>query len=336
MLARSFVWWPKIDEHQEFFVRNCESCQQTRHATSRAPLHHWPVPTRRWQRLHIDFAQDTSHQGQQRNMLLVVDAYSKWLEVFLMGSTTAEKTIERLRTLFARYGLAEEIVSDNGVQFTSGEFADFLKKNKIKHLRSPPYHAQSNGAVERCVQTTKQSIWKQVFEKKGNSLQHKLDNFLFHYRNTPHMTTMRTPAELFLTWVPRTYLTLLKPSLAQFVEQKQRAVEEKANVHRREPEFNSNDSVWVKSRRGEQETWLPGTVTQRKSPLTFRVSLGDTEELLHADHLRKRACGSAREPSPAARDGEPFADTSPPPVAQPATPPRRSGRERRPPDRLKY
>lgn len=290
MLARTFVWWPKIDDHLEFCVKNCEPCQQSRHATNRAPLHHWPVPSRRWQRVHIDFAQDTTQKGQQRNMLLVVDAYSKWMEVFQMGVTTTEKTIEKLRTLFSAYGLPEEIVSDNGVQFTSFEFAEFVRKNKIRHTLTPPYHAQSNGAVERCVQSTKQSLLKQLFEQHGTSLQHKLDNFLFHYRNTPHATTQKTPAELFLTWVPRTYLTLLKPSLASFVENRQRVVEEKVNVRRQEPEFRTQDLVWVKTRRGETQNWEPGTVISRKSPLTFRVSVGGakTDQFIHADHLKKR------------------------------------------------
>lgn len=323
-LARSYVWWPKMDEQMEAFVSTCTSCQQVRSATARAPLHHWPVPTRRWQRLHIDFAQITFHQGPQKNMLLVVDAYSKWLEVFLMGSTTAEKTIDRLRTLFARYGLPEEIVSDNGVQFTSGEFADFLSRNRIKHVLTPPYHAQSNGAIERCVQTTKLAIQKQVLDQPGTGLQHKLDNFLYHYRSTPHSTTLKTPAEVFLGWMPRTHLSLLKPSLAQFVEQRQRRVEEQANVRRKEPVFAGQDPVWIKTRRGETEQWVPGVVLNQKSPLTFRVSVGSKEEFVHADHIRTRTSVTPVEPAPT--------------VSAPAVIPdvRRSGRERRPPDRLCY
>lgn len=348
MLARSYVWWPKIDEQQENFVRHCASCQQTRNAAFKAPLHHWPVPVRRWQRLHIDFA-ETRHEGQPRNLLLVVDAYSKWLEVFLMRSITAENTIDRLRTLFASYGLPEEIVSDNGSQLTSAEFADFLKKNKIKHVTSPPYHAQSNGAIERCVQTTKQSIWKQVFDSRGTSLQHKLDNFLYHYRNTPHATTQKTPAEVFLGWMPRSFLTLLKPSLAQFVEQRQRALEEKVNINRQTPQFMEKDLVWVKSRRGEPQNWLPGHVVAKKSPLTFRVSVGGQtgEQLVHADHLRVRQSqlpdtsderSSPSSVSAAMRSQATDANTTvaPADVSTPPRSPRRTGRLRRPPARLQF
>lgn len=266
-----------------------------------------------------------------------------------MRSITAENTIDRLRTLFASYGLPEEIVSDNGSQLTSAEFADFLKKNKIKHVTSPPYHAQSNGAIERCVQTTKQSIWKQVFDSRGTSLQHKLDNFLYHYRNTPHATTQKTPAEVFLGWMPRSFLTLLKPSLAQFVEQRQRALEEKVNINRQTPQFMEKDLVWVKSRRGEPQNWLPGHVVAKKSPLTFRVSVGGQtgEQLVHADHLRVRQSqlpdtsderSSPSSVSAAMRSQATDANTTvaPADVSTPPRSPRRTGRLRRPPARLQF
>ena len=75
-----------------------------------------------------------------------------------MSSTTAEETINALRTVFAIHGLPEELVTDNGAQFTAQEFKDFLRSNKIKHILSAPYHPASNGEAERAVKTFKQSI----------------------------------------------------------------------------------------------------------------------------------------------------------------------------------
>ena len=55
-----------------------------------------------------------------------VDSHSKWLEVDPMESTTAEKNIEVLSAPFAQFGLPKCLVSDNGHQFTSNEFSDFM------------------------------------------------------------------------------------------------------------------------------------------------------------------------------------------------------------------
>ena len=83
----------------------------------------------------------------------MVDAHSKWPEVVEMGSTTTAATIRELRRIFASYGLPEQLVSDNGPQFIASEFAMFLRKNRVKHVRSAPYHPASNGAAEQFVQT---------------------------------------------------------------------------------------------------------------------------------------------------------------------------------------
>lgn len=128
--------------------------------------------------------------------LIAVDAHSKWPEVVPIKTTTSEKTISVLRTIFARNGLPEQIVSDNAPQYTSEEFQDFMKKNGIKHFKSAPHHPATNGLAERFVQTFKKSI--KAMTKEDISLQHKIHNFLLVYRNSVHATTNQTPAMLFM------------------------------------------------------------------------------------------------------------------------------------------
>ena len=94
-------------------------------------------------------------------------AHSKWPEVIQMSSTTSQNTIKALQALFARYGLPEQIVSDNGAQFTSQEFSDFVQANGIRHIRSAPY-----GQPERFVQTFKRAMkaGETEFENKIGSV----------------------------------------------------------------------------------------------------------------------------------------------------------------------
>ena len=79
--------------------------------------------------MHIDFA-----EKDDNNFLIGIDSYSKWLEVKHMTSTTSQRTIAVLRDLFSSYGLPEEVVSDNGPQFVSHDFTNFMKMNGIKHI----------------------------------------------------------------------------------------------------------------------------------------------------------------------------------------------------------
>ena len=76
-----------------------------------------------WKIVHVDFA--GPFQGKM--LFIIVDTHSKWLEVTTMASTTTLHTVEALRSIFSRYGPTDQLVSDNGPQFTSDNFAQFLR-----------------------------------------------------------------------------------------------------------------------------------------------------------------------------------------------------------------
>ena len=88
------------------------------------------------------------------------------------------------------------MVTDNGPQFISEEFAIFVKVNGVKHINNSPYHPATNGAVERLVQTFKKIM--KASENDGRSQLQRLADFLLTYRSTPHATTHETPSDFFL------------------------------------------------------------------------------------------------------------------------------------------
>ena len=183
-IARSFVWWPNLDKDIEEKIKLCTPCQAVRNSPPVAPLHPWNWPTRPWSRIHLDFC-----TTEGKDFLVVIDSHSKWLEVFAMSSTTAERTIDELRLLFASYGMPEQVVTDNGPQFISSDFKNFLRSNGIKPTLTTPYHAPSNGAAERFVQIVICAFEKQVTGDTQLSLKHWIANVFLRYHTTPHIVT---------------------------------------------------------------------------------------------------------------------------------------------------
>lgn len=299
-LAREHVWWPNLDAEIECVVRTCEVCQTIQNDVQVVPLKPWPVCTRPFERVHIDFA---SKDGV--NLLVLVDSYSKWIEVTPMLTMTAEKTIERLGIIFAQFGLPETIVTDNGPQFISEEFKAFARMRGIMHKTIPPYHAASNGLAEKSVQTVKKYLLKSVLDDRRNnstrSVQTRLSDALLQYRITPHSVTGIAPSKLFLGRTLRTKLTQLQPQeplnikerasiLPRTVsEEKQRNMKRRADKRRgEERKFRVGDLVWVKNVRGKEVAWSEGKIIRVISAVTYLADVVGKIRFVHADHLRNR------------------------------------------------
>ena len=277
------MWWPGIDHDLEAKVKECADCQQN---ASAPPAKHisWPMPEHAWQRIHIDHAGPV----EGRILLIVVDAKTKWLEVIPVPSTSSFATITVLRSLFAHFGVPKSLVSDNGSGFISDEFDDFLAKNGISKVLTPPYHPNSNGLAERAVRTTKAALKKIT----NGSFEERLARFLFNYRNTPHASTGVSPAFSMFGRSLRTRLDLLKEPLQS------EEVGEKSKLSK----FNVGEAVWVQNfRRGPK--WIPGKILASLGNIMFRIHTSLGIWTRHADQMRKRVVNDIREhPLPVSPD----------------------------------
>ena len=126
-----------------------------------------------------------------------------------MSSTTAQATVDALRSLFAIHCLPEEIFLDNGSQFVAQEFKDFLRYNHVKQILRAPYHPASNDKAERAVRTFKQAM--KAAKNEPGTMSQKICSFLLIYRTTPQTATRCTPPELLMNRRLRTRLDLLRP-----------------------------------------------------------------------------------------------------------------------------
>ncbi|XP_062711752.1 uncharacterized protein K02A2.6-like [Aedes albopictus] len=286
-LARSFVYWPKIDDDIEGLVRCCRSCAEAAKSPRKTDLESWPVPSKPWERVHIDYAGPIDGFYY----FLVIDAFSKWPEIFRTRSTTTSATLDILQEIFARFGNPRTLVSDNGTQFVSARFKQFCDENGITHLTIAPYHPQSNGQAERFVDTLKRGLRKLREGGKTTTFQH-LQTFLSVYRSTPNRSAPngKSPAELFLGRTVSTPLDLLKPRRTTSV-----AVNDKQNeqFNRRhgtvKREFSADDLVYAQIHHRNVTTWVPGKIIERKGSVNYNVLL-DNGRLIrsHTNQLRGR------------------------------------------------
>ena len=286
-MARAYIWFPNMDSQIEELVKGCSTCQAMQKSAPVVPLSPWQYPLRCWERIHIDFA-----ELDRTQYLVLIDSYSKWLEVKQMRTSTSQQTIKELRQIFASYGLPQVLVSDNGPQLVSLDFENFLKSNGIQHIMSAPYHPASNGAAERSVQTVKLALKKYLLSKGSSSnLDCALQNFLFAYRNTPQATTGRSPAELFLKRSLRTRFSLLKPDVTSDVHSKHQQQRQNHDASRPSaiPEFSVGETVRVKStpQYPGVENYVKGVVVRKDGPYHYLVKIGNRCRMVHLDHLRK-------------------------------------------------
>lgn len=276
-VARSFFWWPGLDRDIEQLGRSCESCMEMSNDPKTMNVHPWLPTSRPFQRIHVDYAGPI----EGGNMLLVVvDSYSKWPEICVTKSTTSQSTIVLLRSIFARWGVPEEIVSDNGPQFSSGEFAEFTAHLNIRHKRGAPYHPATNGLAERFVQTAKKALKASQADAEDIGLSYRLDRFLLAYRNAPHSTTGESPANLMLGRSLRTRLDCVRPEVLS----KQHDIAP-ATVGVRD--FEIGALVWVRCYLSAAK-WKPGRVIDKLGPLCYYVEVEGKKWKRHVDQLKRR------------------------------------------------
>ena len=237
-----------------------------------------------------------------------------------MRSATSASTIKALRSIFCRFGLPRQLVSDNGRRFVSVEFRSFLKDNGIRQITSAPYHPASNGLAERFVRTFK----KALKAGRGLDLDLLIDRFLMSYRNSPHATTGETPSCLLLKRRMRTRLDLLRPSVENRVEDKQLQF-----PRGRDMTFDRGDSVLARTYNGER--WTRGEIESAEGPRNFIVKTENGLLRRHQDQLllTKPNLSEPLLPLPAASTSD-----SSELVKPPTPPPRRNPpRKKNPPDR---
>ena len=144
--ARDTMSWPRMTTELCEYIAKCDICLSHRALQSKEPLLQHDIIDRPWAKIGADLCEFNG-----RTLLVVCDYYSNYIEVENIHKITSSGVIKVLKTLFARYGVPDTVISDNGPQFASKEFSSFASTSGFVHTTSSPCYPQSNRKAENAV-----------------------------------------------------------------------------------------------------------------------------------------------------------------------------------------
>jgi len=200
--AKDVLFWPGMNKAIESMVAKCGICQEGMMANPKEPMIPHPVPSVPWEVVGTDLFELDGHK-----YVIVVDYYSRYFEVEKLQTTSTTAVVHKLKGIFARHGIPRKVVSDNGPQYSSAEFARFATDWDFKHVTSSPNYPQSNGLSEKFVQTAKRLITKSVRDRKDPYIS------LLEYRNTPLAENGKSPAQMLMSRQLRSILPCTESQL---------------------------------------------------------------------------------------------------------------------------
>ena len=253
--AKQSVWWPGLSKQIEDLVEKCDKCSKERQNRVE-PMIPSDVPERPWQTVGSDL-----FELNGSNYLLVVDYLSAFVEIAKVNNTSSASIVNNLKSMFARHGIPEIVVTDNGPQYSSQTFSAFADAHGFTHRTSSPRYPQSNGVSERAVKTIKGLLKKSEDQYET----------LLAYRSTP-LSNGYSPAELLMGRKLRTTVPVVPSSLDpqwSYFQDARKA--QRDNKQRQKKAFDKRhrvvdlrplkpgEHVWIKdmNRRGTVKTRMP-------------------------------------------------------------------------------
>ena len=206
-------YWPGVFRDVQDHCRNCTQCQKSStRVVKKAPLVPLPIMDEPFRRIAMDIVGPLPRiSSGKRYILVICDYATRYPEAVALRTIDANAVAEELLEFFSRVGVPEEILTDQGANFTSQLLSEVYRLLKIKPIRTTPYHPQTDGLVERFNGTLKALLKKTVAEE-GRDWDRLLPYLLFAYREVPQASTGFSPFELLYGRNIRGPLDILKES----------------------------------------------------------------------------------------------------------------------------
>ena len=213
VLQRSFMW-PGMAKEIKVWCRNCVECQKAgKKAPTKVPLHPLPVIGTPFSRVAFDLVGPLPRTSRRHRYILTCMCLgSKYPDAIPLTKVDATTIADAMLDIFLRIGIPAEILTDQGSVFMGQLTKQLCSMCKIKHIRTSPYHPQTDGALERWHGTLKQMPRK--CQDRRTDWDKILKYLLFAYSYTPHSNTGFSPLEVVYGGGLRGPLEVLKEGWA--------------------------------------------------------------------------------------------------------------------------
>lgn len=270
-LARDLIFWPGLRGQVDDMVSKCSICQQHRNYQQKEQMIPSEVPSRPWSILAMDL-----FDCKGTKFLIMADYYSEFFEIRKLGKgSNATKVIKKIKKIWSVHGIPDKVLTDNGPPFSSAEMKAFAAEYKFELESMSPWHSQTNGMVEKAVQTCKRLITKCLEDNKDVHLA------LLDLRNTPRGDKEGSPAQRLMGRRTKTKLPtadiLLNPQVKDpeavrecLTQRRETARKYYDRGAKNLPRIQEGDTLRVR----DQKQWIPAEfVSRAKQPRSYNVQV---------------------------------------------------------------
>ncbi len=316
--ARDTLYWPGINAHLEDYVASCTTCIEFRNQQQKEKLIPHNIPSEVWSKVGTDL-----FTLRNKDYLIIADYNTKFFEISELPNTLATTVISHTKNVFARFGIPKSVISDNGPQFASQEYKLFSQQWDFIHNTSSPEYPQSNGFIERTIQTVKRSLKKAMVNSEDPALA------LLALRTTPAKDNT-SPAQKLMGRALRTNLPSIKYPLKiskPTTFSKTTTAHYNANAQNL-PALHPGDNVRLRD--GRNWSRKGKVVVSDQNPRSYHVRT----EAGNVLRQNRRHLIKIKQAPPSKPSKPTSATVEPPPVNSPTTRTTRYGRKIKPPQYL--